>query len=217
MVIHKEGYRFIAYTLVILLIINLVVPYYSPINYILYGVSLIIFMTVVLFFRTPDRKVEIDENSILCPADGKIVAIEEVEENEYFHEKRLQVSIFMSITNVHVNWYPVSGTVKYIKYHPGKHLVAFHPKTSLKNERTTTVVENNNQRAVLIRQIAGAIARRVVCYAKESKQVTQGNELGIIKFGSRVDLLLPPNVDVQVKLNQKVTGSKTIIAFFNKA
>jgi phosphatidylserine decarboxylase len=166
------------------------------------------------FFRNPARSIIINENNIIAPADGKIVVIEEVTENEYFKDKRIQVSIFMSPINVHINRYPISGIVKYSKYHPGLFLVAWHPKSSTDNERTTIVVENKNGQSVLFRQIAGALARRIVNYAKEGDNATQGNEFGFIKFGSRVDLLLPLNVKINVALEQKVVGRQTIIGTF---
>ena len=150
----------------------------------------------------------------MCPADGKVVVIEETEETEYFHDRRLQVSIFMSPTNVHVNRNPISGIVSYFKYHPGKFLVAWHPKSSTENERTTVVVKKANGVEVLFRQIAGALARRIVWYVKEEQTVTQGDEFGFIKFGSRVDLFLPIGTKVNVQIGDKVVGGKTIIATF---
>ena len=156
----------------------------------------------------------VDKNKIVCPCDGKVVVIEEVEEPEFFKDKRLQISVFMSPNNVHVNRYSVGGIVKYMRYHPGKYLVAWHPKSSTENERTTVVVEMDNGTQILSRQIAGALARRIVCYSKEGMNVNQSDELGFIKFGSRVDLFLPTNVKVEVEINQIVKGGQTIIASF---
>ena len=173
---------------------------------------MILFIAVLQFFRNPTRKIKVtDDNLIYAPADGKIVAIEEVFENEYFNDKRLQVSIFMSIKNVHVNRNPISGTVDYFKYHPGKYLVAWHPKSSTENERTTTVI-NNGESSILLRQIAGLVAKRIVNYLEPGEQVKLGTELGFIKFGSRVDLILPLGTKVNVELGQKVRGNLTIIA-----
>ena len=155
---------------------------------------------------------KIKDHNIIAPADGKVVVIEEVEEPEYFKDKRIQVSIFMSPINVHANWFPVSGKVKYSKYHPGKYLVAWHPKSSTENERTTVVVESSKGIEVLFRQVAGALAKRIVNYAKEDAKCIQGEEFGFIKFGSRIDLYLPLGTKINVELNQKVTGKKSIIA-----
>jgi phosphatidylserine decarboxylase len=167
---------------------------------------------ILQFFRNPVRTVEINDNHIIAPVDGKVVVIEEVFEGEYFKDKRLQVSIFMSPINVHVTRYALNGIVKFSKYHPGKFLVAWHPKASEENERTTIVIENQVFGEVLYRQIAGALARRIVNYAKEGMQVTQGTDAGFIKFGSRVDLFLPLGTKINVKLNDKAIGGKTIIA-----
>ncbi|TDE02159.1 phosphatidylserine decarboxylase family protein [Flavobacterium hiemivividum] len=174
--------------------------------------ALLLLIIILQFFRNPKRSVIINENQILAPVDGKVVVIEEVYEGEFFKDKRLQVSIFMSPINVHVTRYPMNGTVKFSKYHPGKFLVAWHPKASEENERTTIVVENNSFGAVLYRQIAGALARRIVNYAEEGMQVVQGTDAGFIKFGSRVDLFLPIGTPINVVLNQKAIGGKTIIA-----
>jgi phosphatidylserine decarboxylase len=174
--------------------------------------AFLILVIILQFFRNPKRSVIITENQILAPVDGKVVVIEEVYEGEYFKDKRLQVSIFMSPINVHVTRYPMSGIVKFSKYHPGKFLVAWHPKASEENERTTIVVENNTFGAILYRQIAGALARRIVNYAEEGMQVAQGTDAGFIKFGSRVDLFLPIGTPINVVLNQKAVGGKTIIA-----
>ena len=173
----------------------------------------IILVIIIQFFRNPSRSANTGDD-VLCPADGKIVAIEEVEETEYFHDKRIQISIFMSPLNVHINWLPMGGIVKYVKYHPGRYLVAWHPKSSTENEHTTIVVENENG-AVLLRQIAGALARRICYYLNEGDQVHQGDEMGFIKFGSRVDVLLPPDSDIKVGIGDKVKGTQTVLAALN--
>ena len=176
--------------------------------------SLAIFQLVIIlqFFRKPDRSLKENDLFLFAPADGKVVVIEETVENEYYQDKRIQVSIFMSPLNVHINWYPLTGIVKYFKYHPGKFLVAWHPKSSTDNERTTVVVENEKGFSVLLRQIAGAMARRIVCYATEGEHAPQGSEMGFIKFGSRVDVFLPIGTKVLVNLDEKVTGNRTPIA-----
>ena len=177
-------------------------------------ITVLLFLLLILqFFRNPVRTVEINDNHIIAPVDGKVVVIEEVFEGEYFKDKRLQVSIFMSPINVHVTRYALNGKVKFSKYHPGKFLVAWHPKASEENERTTVVIENRVFGEVLYRQIAGALARRIVNYAEEGMQVIQGTDAGFIKFGSRVDLFLPLGTQINVKLNDKAIGGKTIIAF----
>jgi phosphatidylserine decarboxylase len=174
--------------------------------------TLLLLIIILQFFRNPKRTVVINENHILAPVDGKVVVIEEVFESEYFKDKRLQISIFMSPINVHVTRYGLSGIVKFSKYHPGKFLVAWHPKASEENERTTVVIENKTFGEILYRQIAGALARRIVNYAEEGMQVIQGTDAGFIKFGSRVDIFLPLGTPVNVVLNQKAIGGKTIIA-----
>jgi phosphatidylserine decarboxylase len=175
-------------------------------------VILIFLLLILQFFRNPKRNVEINDNHIIAPVDGKVVVIEEVFESEYFKDKRLQVSIFMSPINVHVTRYPANGTINFSKYHPGKFLVAWHPKASEENERTTVVLENRVFGEVLYRQIAGALARRIVNYAQKGMHVTQGTDAGFIKFGSRVDLFLPIGTQLNVKLNEIAVGGKTIIA-----
>ena len=172
----------------------------------------VLFILIVRFFRNPIREVVFKENQVLAPCDGKVVVIEEVEEGEYFKDKRIQLSIFMSPLNVHVNRNPLSGVVSYFKYHPGKYLVAWHPKSSEENERTTVVIHTPKFGDILYRQIAGAMARRIVNYAEVGENVQQGEDSGFIKFGSRVDLLLPLNSAITVKLNQKVVGAQTCIA-----
>jgi phosphatidylserine decarboxylase len=173
---------------------------------------LIVFILILQFFRNPKRNTQIDDAHVVSPVDGKVVVIEEVQESEYFKDKRLQVSVFMSPINVHVTRYPIGGKVLFSKYHPGKYLVAWHPKSSEKNERTTVVVENSKFGKVLYRQIAGFLARRIVNYAKKDQNVVQGNDSGFIKFGSRVDLFLPLGTKLDIKLNQKVRGGETVIA-----
>ena len=211
--IHKEGYIIILNTIIILSGLNYAITFFDIewLNTIILIGSIIFFLIILQFFRNPIRKVSAAENEVVAPADGKVVVIEEVEETEYFKDKRLQISIFMSPINVHVNRYPINGKVQYAKYHPGKYLVAWHPKSSTKNERTTIVVENDKI-AVLFRQIAGALARRIVMYSKENDIVNKGDDFGFIKFGSRVDLFFPVGTKIEVKLNQIVKGNKTIIA-----
>ncbi len=214
--IHKEGLTIILITIVLLTTINFILfwgGYFTPtVHWWVGGISLILFGLVLQFFRNPNRAIFVADNNIIyAPADGKIVVIEEANEDEYFGDKRLQVSIFMSPTNVHVNRNPISGTVNYFKYHPGKYLVAWHPKSSSENERTTTVIDTG-EFEVLMRQIAGALAKRIVNYVDEGQQVIQGKDMGFIKFGSRVDLFLPLNAKIEVDINQKVKGNRTIIA-----
>lgn len=214
---HKEGYTSLALVILFIFVTNAIADYYDAnaiIKWIIYLISAFLFITIVQFFRSPKKTISLDDNVVLCPADGKVVVIEETEESEYFKDKRLQVSIFMSPVNVHVNRNPVSGIVSYFKYHPGKFLVAWHPKSSTDNERTTVVVKKNNGVEILFRQIAGALARRIVWYVKEDQQVQQGEEFGFIKFGSRVDLFLPIGTKINVNIDDKVVGGKTIIARF---
>ena len=172
---------------------------------------LLIFILILQFFRNPKRNIQLNDAHVISPVDGKVVVIEEVQESEFFNDKRLQVSVFMSPINVHVTRYPIGGKIIFSKYHPGDYLVAWHPKSSEKNERTTVVVENFKFGKVLYRQIAGALARRIVNYAEEGHNVVQGSDAGFIKFGSRVDLFLPLNTKLNIKLNQKVRGGETII------
>lgn len=217
--IHREGWPTIIITLIFSAIITFIAHYflgeYLWIKALSWALSIFLLITVLQFFRNPKRTVTLDDNNIIAPADGKVVVIEEVSDAEYFHDRRIQVSIFMSPINVHVNRFPISGIVKYVKYHAGLYLVAWHPKSSTENERTTVVVEHSNGRSVLFRQIAGALARRIVYYCKEGDKAVQGAEFGFIKFGSRVDLLLPPGTKIEVQLNQKVTGGRTVIARFS--
>lgn len=204
-----------AFAAIILIAIN--VLSYSLINtywikFSVLLVSIFLFLLIIQFFRNPKRRTQHNDAHIVAPVDGKVVAIEEVYEKEYFKDKRLQVSIFMSPLNVHVTRHPVSGTVIYSKYHPGKFLVAWHPKSSEENERTTVVVKNKLAGEVLYRQIAGALAKRIVNYAEEGSEVIQGSDSGFIKFGSRVDVLLPVDTPLTVKLNQKMKGGLSVIA-----
>ena len=212
---HKEGQKIILTTFFLVVAVLIISQFYVDTEWIRWLVqiaALSILVLILQFFRNPKRLVTPDFNEILAPVDGKVVIIEEVEEPEYFKDRRIQVSIFMSPLNVHVTRYAVSGTVTYSKYHPGKYLVAWHPKSSTKNERTTVVIHTPKFGEILYRQIAGAVARRIVNYAEEGEQVTQGTDAGFIKFGSRVDLLLPLDTVINVKLNQKVVGAKTSIA-----
>ena len=204
-----------AFTAIILIAVNVLT--YSLINtywikFSILLVSILLFLLIIQFFRNPKRRTQHNDAHVVAPVDGKVVAIEEVYEKEYFKDKRLQVSIFMSPLNVHVTRHPVGGTVIYSKYHPGKFLVAWHPKSSEENERTTVVVKNMLAGEVLYRQIAGALAKRIVNYAEEGSEVIQGSDSGFIKFGSRVDVLLPVDTPLTVKLNQKVKGGLSVIA-----
>jgi len=214
--IHREGYKSITVIFVVLLASLSIINYYHPqqtvFHYFLYFVSTMFFGFIVRFFRNPVRPAPGNPDVLYAPADGKIVVIDEVEEKMYFKDKRLQVSIFMSPNNVHKNWYPTDGEVDFCKYDPGKFLVAWHPKSSELNERTSVALKTKNNITLLIRQIAGAVAQRIVCYSEEGQQVSQGDELGFIKFGSRVDLFLPVGTNVLVEKNQKVKGCITQIA-----
>ena len=212
---HKEGYKIIAFTFLFVLSGILLSEKFVELIWLQKGIQifLLLFLIIVLqFFRNPKRVTKINDNQIIAPVDGKVVVIEEVEEPEYFKGKRLQVSIFMSPINVHVTRYALSGLVKYSKYHAGKYLVAWHPKASTENERTTIVIENNTFGEVLYRQIAGALAKRIVNYAEEGEKVIQGTDAGFIKFGSRVDVFLPLNTKLAVKIGDKVKGGEQVIA-----
>jgi phosphatidylserine decarboxylase len=211
---HKEGRKIILNTIIFLVGINLLEGYFLGTGFLIFSipVSLIILILILQFFRVPNRPLLNDDGLVYCPADGKVVVIEETEENEYLKEKRIQVSIFMSPLNVHINWYPIAGMIKYFKYHPGKYLVAWHPKSSTENERTTVVVQHKSGLEILVRQIAGAVARRIVSYAEENNSIDQNSEMGFIKFGSRVDVFLPLDAEVLVKIDDKVTGSQTPLA-----
>ena len=212
---HKEGQKIILGTLFFVGISFLILDNTIELQWLLKLIQLSLLGILVLilqFFRNPKRNTEKNDAQVISPVDGKVVVIEEVEETEYFMEKRLQVSIFMSPLNVHVTRYPIGGSVLLSKYHPGDYFVAWHPKASTENERTTIVLENKVYGKVLYRQIAGALARRIVNYAKEGQKVEQGIDAGFIKFGSRVDLFLPLDTKIKVKLNQKVKGGECIIA-----
>jgi phosphatidylserine decarboxylase len=215
MIIHREGFKTIALAALLFGIINMVSFFLfrgTPfISWIVLGITVGLLLFIISFFRVPKRKLTIQENAIVCPADGKVVTIEEVTDEEYFHEKRLQISIFMSPANVHVNRVPMDGEVLYSQYHKGKYLVAWHPKSSTENERHTVVISRGNT-AIGVKQIAGALARRIVNYMSVGQSVSQCNELGFIKFGSRVDLLLPLGVKVNVKMGEIVQGGVTVIA-----
>lgn len=212
---HKEGTQSILLGTIFTAVVLLLSDNFIDTNWLKMAIqiaALLLLIIILQFFRNPKRTVVINENHILAPVDGKVVVIEEVYESEYFKDKRLQISIFMSPINVHVTRYGLSGIVKFSKYHPGKFLVAWHPKASEENERTTIVIENKTYGEVLYRQIAGALARRIVNYAEEGMQVIQGTDAGFIKFGSRVDIFLPLGTPINVILNQKAIGGKTIIA-----
>lgn len=212
---HREGQKIILTTFFIVSALILISQFFITLPWLRWGIqiaALILLILILQFFRNPTRSAAKNFDEILAPVDGKVVVIEEVEETEFFNDRRMQVSIFMSPTNVHVTRYPASGTIKYSKYHPGKYLVAWHPKSSSENERTTVVIRTPKFGDILYRQIAGAMARRIINYAEKGENVQQGEDAGFIKFGSRVDLLLPLDCAITVKLNQKVIGAKTCIA-----
>ncbi len=217
MKIHREGIRIILFTILISLFLGWLFSSFITWEILLYliysGLTLLIIWTIS-FFRVPNRDIAYDEQSVLSAADGKVVAIEEVVEPEYFQEKVKLVSVFMSPFNVHVNWYSFSGEVVYTKYHQGRYLAAYNPKSSTDNERNTIVLRNQNGHQVLLRQIAGVMARRIICYSKVGDKVNQGDEFGIIRFGSRVDFFLPLDSDVKVNIGDKVKAQRTVIATF---
>lgn len=220
MTIHKEGYKSIAIATLIFVILNLLSFFFisasAPvISWIIFVVLLGLLLFIISFFRLPNRTHTFGDDKVICPADGKVVVIEEIFDTEYFHDKRLQVSIFMSPANVHVNRNPVSGEVVYSKYHKGKYLVAWHPKSSTENERHSVVLKTGDTE-ILVKQIAGAVAKRIVNYLKAGMKVKQNDELGFIKFGSRVDLLLPVGTTVNVQLNQVVQGGVDVLATIKK-
>lgn len=217
--IHKEGHSFLILVAAKFIIINLAVYFIWPeiplLRYIVGALSLGGFLFFLQFFRNPKRIGPRDDSKIICPADGKVVVIEETNEPEYLNENRIQVSIFMSPLNVHVNRNPVSGDISYYKYHPGKYLVAWHPKSSTENERTSVVYKMLNGTEIMLRQIAGAAARRIKCYVDSGHKVKQGEEFGFIKFGSRVDIFLPTDYKINVKIGDKVKGGVTVLAELN--
>lgn len=212
---HKEGQKIIFTSLVVVVLLIFIIDHFVLLNWLRTSLMLLVlvfFILILQFFRNPKRHIKPTENIALCPVDGKVVVIEEVFENEFLNQKCIQVSIFMSPVNVHVTRYPVGGDIIYSKYHPGKYLVAWHPKASEDNERTTVVIENAHFGKVLYRQIAGAVARRIVNYAQVKDKAIQGADSGFIKFGSRVDVFLPLQSEIEVKLNDKVKGGETILA-----
>lgn len=211
--IHKEGKKILFVSFLVFALISWAVDTWFPsFFWLAVGVCTVFWLLFLQFFRNPVREILVaDDNLIYAPCDGKVCVIEEVDEPEYFGDRRLQVSIFMSPVNVHVNRNPMSGVVNYFKYHPGKYLVAWHPKSSTENERTTTVIANG-ENEILMRQIAGALAKRIKWYVDEGQEVVQGKDMGFIKFGSRVDLFLPLDAKIDVSMNQKVKGNKTVIA-----
>ena len=223
MYIHKKGYGVIAtvFTVLVLITVGIVMLLNAIMETthwtILAGViiiGVIIFVWSITFFRVPtNRKITHEENAVVSSADGEIVAIEEVEEKEYFHDKRIQVSVFMSAYDVHVNWFPINGVVSYVKYHPGKKLFAINPKSSELNERNSVAVKDEKGREVLFRQVAGVMARRIVCNIKEGDKAEVGKEFGMIKFGSRVDFFLPIDADIQVEMGDDITGQVTVLAY----
>lgn len=218
MTIHREGYKSIGVAALLFGLINIVsfnflsgvTPWLTTVIFI---ITLFLFLFLISFFRIPKRNPTVGENKVICPADGKVVVIEEIVDKEYFMDGRMQVSIFMSPANVHVNRNPIAGKVKYSKYHRGKYLVAWNPKSSEENERHSVVIENSKG-AILVKQIAGALAKRICNYLSVGDEVKQGNEFGFIKFGSRVDVLLPLNSKIDVQLNQSVKGGVTVLATF---
>lgn len=216
MTIHKEGYKSIGITALIFGIINIISFWFLSATWpklalLIFIVTLALLLFIISFFRIPGRTLMVDSNKVLCPADGKVVVIEEITDVEYFKDRRIQVSIFMSPANVHVNRNPMSGLVKYSQYHAGKYLVAWHPKSSTENERHSVVIENSKG-IILVKQIAGALAKRICNYLQVGQNVKQGEELGFIKFGSRVDVLLPLDAKIDVQINQVVKGGVTVLA-----
>ena len=216
MTIHKEGYKTIAWTILLFVAINILSFYIfsfpSPVvSWIIFFVTLALVVFMISFFRIPNRRLVTGDDVIIAPADGKVVAIEEIQADEYFNDRRLQVSIFMSPLNVHVNLNPIGGEVAYNQYHPGRYLVAWHPKSSTDNERHTTVYRNNDKE-ILVKQIAGALAKRIVNYLQVGHQVEQATEMGFIKFGSRVDVIMPLHVKLKVKIGDWTKGGVTVIA-----
>lgn len=220
MKIHKEGHKIIGGVILASVLAVLLLTFFVNEFPIIFWTFLFLLISLniwaISFFRVPSRITVLDENLVISSADGKVVVIEEVEEKEFFKDKRIQVSVFMSPFNVHVNWYPISGKVVYARYHPGKFLVAYHPKSSEENERSSIAIDQGNNRNVLIRQVAGFLARRIVYKAREGQMALQGNEFGMIKFGSRVDFYLPPDAEILVKVGDKVKGNQTPLARFGQ-
>lgn len=219
MKIHREGFKTLIVVSVFLLAFNFgaycILSDYKIILTLLAIVSISFFVFIASFFRNPERRIDSDESHVISPCDGKVVVIEQTDETEFLKDRRIQVSIFMSPLNVHINRNPIGGKVEYVKYHPGKYLVAWHPKSSIENERNTVVIKNNYS-SILFRQIAGKVARKIVSYVSEGQSVSQGNEMGFIKFGSRVDVFLPPDAELKVSLNQNVRGGISVLAVLKK-
>lgn len=218
--IHKEGQAIIIGVLIFFMVLYVLIAYFTNCNEFycnsIGSLGLLLLIFILFFFRNPHRKIKIAEPSVIyAPADGKIIAIEEVFETEFLKRKCIKVSIFMSIWNIHVNRYPISGHIIYTKYHPGKYLIARHPKSSELNEHQTIGIEKSGGTEIMVKQIAGTVARRIVCYAKQGQLVEQGDDLGFIRFGSRVDIFVPLNTSILIHLNEKVKGNKTMIARFN--
>ena len=213
--IHHEGRWIVAMTIVLLLALVILSGKFLPyqVNYLISGIALVVLILVLRFFRVPRRRPFLDERTITAPSDGKVVVIEKVQEEEFLNAPAIQVSIFMSIHDVHINFFPVQGRVIYTKYHPGRYLLARHPKSSSLNERASTGIETPSG-TILVRQVAGYVARRIRCYARTGEASRQGSEMGFIKFGSRLDLFLPPDVEIQVIPGQRVTGGLTPVARF---
>lgn len=214
--IHKEGYKSIALSALVFGAVNIIFFYFFSasmpvVAWIIFGATLLLLLFIISFFRSPKRNFTVAHHQVICPADGKVVVIEEITDVEYFHDKRIQVSIFMSPANVHLNRIPMTGEVQYSQYHKGKYLVAWHPKSSTENERHSVVIKSDNVE-ILVKQIAGAVAKRIINYLKVGQVVMQGTEMGFIKFGSRVDVLLPVGTELNVKLNQNVKGGVTVLA-----
>lgn len=216
MTIHKEGFKTLAYTILGCVSFSGLLLYFLGGDHLVTKIGIVLavlfFLTILQFFRHPTRTTKINAKHVIAPADGKVVVIERTTETEYFKDERIQVSIFMSPVNVHVNRNPIGGVVKYFQYHAGKYLVAWHPKSSTENERTTYVIENDGGTAILLRQIAGALAKRIKWYVKLGDRVAQGQEFGFIKFGSRVDVFLPLDAEIKVKLGDRPKGGETVIA-----
>lgn len=216
MTIHREGFSLLFISLLVLFGINYLIFYFAPeavvIQNIAIGISIILYLIILQFFRNPIFDISKNDKTVLAPADGKVVVIEETLEPEYLKTRRKQISIFMSPVNVHVNRMPVAGTISFYRYHAGKYLVAWHPKSSTENERTTVVAKMKNGTEILFRQIAGALARRIKCYVKEGQPFEQGQEFGFIKFGSRVDIFLPLDAKITVKVGEVTKGGRTVIA-----